>query len=79
MPGRRLLEGRRAGLGIRVEHGEFQLFDACIQVDEQVVDFVQDLGRSRVVSIDLVDHDDWWQATRQGLAQHESGLREWTL
>ena len=46
------------------------------QVHEQVVGLVHHRGDPGVGTIHLVDHDDQRQLLRQGLAQHEPGLRQ---
>ena len=45
-----------------------------VQVDKQVVDFVQDFRGARVVTVDLVDHHDRRQSQFKRLGQHESRL-----
>ena len=45
-----------------------------VEVEEQLVDLVDDLGRAGVGAIDLVDHEDHRQVAGERLAQHESGL-----
>jgi hypothetical protein len=69
--------GRRGpDLGVGIEHGKFELVFAGVEIDEQVVDFVEDFLRPRVGPIDLVDDDDWREAALERLAQHEPGLRQ---
>ena len=63
-----------AGLGVGVEHRELELLVGGVQVDEQVVDLVQDLGDAPVRAVDLVDHHDGGEPLLQGLAQDEAGL-----
>ncbi len=52
---------------------------ARVEVDEQVVDFVEHSGRARVGAVDLVQHDDRRQLRSQGLLQHVARLRQRTF
>ncbi len=61
-------------LADRVEQGKLELLVVRAQIDEQVVDFAQDLGWPRVRTVDLVDHDDDRKPALEGLVQHEPGL-----
>src|SRR5262249_51253139 len=65
--------------GVRVEHRELELILGRLEIDEQVVDLVEHLGRARVAPVDLVDDDDGRQARLEGLLQHEAGLRQGPL
>ncbi len=47
-----------------------------VQVQEQLLDLVHDLGDPRVGAIDLVDDQDHRQASLERLAQHEARLRQ---
>ncbi len=67
---------RNAHLGVGVEHREIQLVLGGVQVDEQVVDFVQDLLDAPVRAVDLVDDHDGREPLLQGLPQDEPGLGE---
>ena len=49
------------------------------KVHEQLVDRVEDLARTRVVAVDLVQGDHDRQATRHRLLQHVAGLRQRAL
>ena len=73
------VETGRAGARAGVKHREVQLFLGRVEVDEQVVDLVQHFLRTRVGSVDLVDHDDRRQPPLQRLAQHEPCLRQRSL
>ena len=68
-----------ARLGIGVQHREINLGVGGVEVDEQVVDLVEHLGRPRVRPVHLVDHHDRRQPPLQRLAQHEAGLRKGSL
>ena len=57
-----------------VEHREFKLFFRGVEIDEQVVDFVQHFLRAGVLAVDLVDDHDDLEAAFQRLAEHETGL-----
>src|SRR5437867_449796 len=65
---------RRAGPRVRVEDGELKLVLGRVEVDEEVVHLVEDLGRPRVAAVDLVDDDDGREFGLEGLLQHEPGL-----
>ena len=67
---------RNAHLGVGVEHREIQLVLGGVEVDEQVVDFVQDLLDAPVRAVDLVDDHDGREPLLQGLPQDEPGLGE---
>ena len=57
-----------------VQHREFELFLGGIEVDEEVVDFVEDFLGAGVLAVDLVDHDNDGQPPVQGFFKHEAGL-----
>ena len=57
-----------------VEHGEFELALVGVEVDEQVIDFVEHFVGAGVLAVDLVQHHDDGQFKAEGLAQHEAGL-----
>ena len=50
-----------------------------VEIDEQIVDFVQHLLRPRVTAVDLVDHHDGRQLGLQRLAQDVASLRQGAL
>ena len=66
----------RAQPGIGVKHRKIELIFGCVQVDEQVVDLVQHFLRTRVGTVNLVDHQDRRQLGFQRLAQHVARLRQ---
>ncbi len=74
--GRPHFSRREAITRVGVEHWKLDLFLSRVEVDEQVIDFVQHLFRPRVRSIDLVENDDGRQAALQSLAKHEPRLRQ---
>ena len=47
-----------------------------VEIDKEVVDFVEDLFGAGVLAVDLVDGDDDFQVGFQRLLQHEAGLRQ---
>ena len=49
------------------------------EFEHQFKGFIQHLHWTSVGPIDLIDHDDRLEPTLQGLAKHESGLRERTF
>ena len=50
-----------------------------VEVEEQLLHLVHDLGDARVAAVDLVDDEDDGQARLERLAQHEAGLRQRAL
>ena len=75
----RTLQRRLALTRDAVDDREVELVDVGIEVEEQLLDVVHDLGDAGVGSIDLVDHEDHRQLRLQRLAQHEAGLGERTF
>ena len=69
----------RARLGVRVEDREVDLVLVGAEVHEQLIDRVEDLGRTGVRAIDLVDGHDHRQSPGHRLLEHVAGLRERTL
>ena len=63
-------------LAIGVEHGEIELRLVGVEVDEEVVDFVEDFLRARVGAVDLVDDDDGRQLGFERLREHVARLRQ---
>ena len=71
----RCAPGARRG----VDDREVDLVGGGIEVEEQLVGLVDDLGDARVGAVDLVDHEDDRQVLLQRLAQDEAGLGQRTL
>ncbi len=67
---------RDARFRVGVDHGEVELILHGVQIDEQIVDFVEHFLDARVRTVDLVDDDDRRQARFQRLHQHVAGLRQ---
>ena len=59
-----------------VDDREFDLLLGRVEVDEQLVAGVHDLGDPGVGPVDLVDHEDDGKPGLQRLAEHEPGLRQ---
>ncbi len=70
---------RDARFRIRVEDGKIKLVFGGLEVDEQIVDFVEHGGRARVGAINLVEHDDGEQLRVQCLLQDIARLRQRTF
>ncbi len=67
--------GRRGPLPrVRVEDGKLDLLLGGIQIDEQVIDLVQHLGRTRIRAIDLVHDHQRHEPPLERLAEHEPRL-----
>ena len=75
--GERALGDALAGVG--VEDGEIELVLRGVEVDEQVVDLVEHLGRARILPVDLVDDDHRDQGGLERLLQHEARLGQGAL
>ena len=78
LPGLRrvVLQRGAAGLGVAVDDRELDLALVGVEVEEQLVDLVDDLGDAGVGAVDLVDDEDHGQSRLQRLAQHEARLRQ---
>jgi hypothetical protein len=61
---------------VRVHDRKLDLRTLRIEIEEQLVDLVHDLGRPRVAAVDLVDHEHDRQLQLQRLAQNEPRLRQ---
>ena len=65
-----------AGARVRVDDRELDLALVGVEVEEERVDLVHDLGDPRVGPVDLVHDEDHGQARLERLAQDEARLRE---
>ncbi len=72
----RPLQRRRALARHAVDDREVELVEVGVEVEEQLLDVVHDLGDAGVGPVDLVDHEDHRQLGLERLAQHEAGLGE---
>ena len=70
---------RPAVLGVRVDDRELDLRLLGVEVEEELVDLVDDLGDAGVGAVDLVDDEDHRQAALERLAEDEPGLRQRSL
>ena len=61
---------------VRVHDRKLDLRALRVEIEEQLVHLVHDLGRPRVAAIDLVDHEHDRQLQLQCLAQDEPRLRQ---
>ena len=68
-----------AGTGIGIDDRELELFLCGIEVDKQVVNFVEDLGNARIRTVDFVDADNRWQPSFQSFFQHKPCLWQRTF
>ena len=64
---------------VRVEHGEVELGLVGVEVDEEVVDLVEHLGRAGVLAVDLVDDDHRREPGLERLLEHEARLGQGAL
>src|SRR5229473_1695830 len=67
---------RDAVAGVGVDDGEIELVFGGVEIDEQVVDFVEDFRGARVGAIDFVEHDDRRELGGQGFLQDVARLRQ---
>jgi len=65
---------RDPGAGIGVDHGEIELVFAGVEINEQVVDFIQDFLDTGIAAVDFVDDHDRWQMSFERLHQDVAGL-----
>ena len=70
---------RRPGPGVGVEDGEIELLIVGVEIDEEIVDLVQHLLRTRVGPVDFVDDHNRGQPALERLAEHEPRLRQRSL
>ncbi len=70
---------RRAQPGIGIQNRKIEQFLGRVEIDEQVVNFVQHFLGTRVGAVNLVDHHDRRQLGFQRLAQHIARLRQRAL
>ena len=75
-PGTFDVGGRRAGLGVGIEDGEIELLFFGVEIDEQIVYFVEHFLGARVGAVDLVDDDNGRQLGFEGFAQNIARLRQ---
>ena len=68
-----------AGPGVGVEDREVDLVLVGVEVQEQLLDLVHDLGDAGVGPVDLVHHEHDRQPGLERLAQHEAGLGQRAL
>ena len=73
------VERRLPGARVRVDDRELDLLLVGVEVEEERVDLVDDLGDARVGPVDLVDDQDHVQLQLERLAQHEAGLGQRAL
>ena len=74
-----LLERGPARFGVGVDDREVDLLGVGVELDEQLVDLVDDLGDPGVGPVDLVDDEDHRQLRLERLAQDEARLRQRAL
>ena len=65
-----------AGLGVGVDDREGDLLLICVEIEEELLNFVHNLGDAGVGAVDLVYNEDHRQLRLKRLAQHETGLRQ---
>jgi len=68
-----------AGASVRVKHWKINLLVVRVEVDEEIVDYIQHLLGSGVVPIDLVDDDDDPESALQRLAEDKASLWQRSL
>jgi hypothetical protein len=73
------IERGGASLGVGVDDRKLEVVHFGLEVQEQLLDLGDHLSHPCVGAVDLVDDHDGGQVELQRLAQHEAGLRQWTL
>ncbi len=73
------VHGGSAGFAVGVDDGELENIFVGVEVDEEIIDFVQDLLRASVGAVDLVDDDDGGEVGFEGFRENVAGLRERTF
>ena len=73
------VERRAPAASVAVHDREVDLVLVGVEVEEQLLHLVHDLGDAGVAAVDLVHHEDHRQAGLERLAQHEAGLRQRAL
>ena len=61
---------------VGIDHGEIELIFGGVEIDEQVIDFIENFRGARVDAVDFVQHDDRRQLGGQRLLQDVAGLRQ---
>ena len=61
---------------LRIDHGKIELVFGRVEIDEEIVNFIEHLGRTRVGPVDFVQHHDRRQLGRQRLLQDVARLRQ---
>ena len=67
------------GARVRVDDRKLDLALVGVEVEEELVDLVHDLGDARVGPVDLVHDEDHGKPRLERLAEHEAGLGERAL
>ena len=70
------IRGGRPGLGVRVKDRELQLIFLGVEVDEQIVNFVEHFLRPGIGAVDLVDDNNGRQLGLQGFSEYVASLRQ---
>ena len=61
---------------VRINDGKIELIFGRVQIDEEIIDFVQDFLGPSIGPVNLVEHNDRRQLRRQGLLQNVARLRQ---
>ena len=64
----------KALAGVGAEDREIELLIGGVEIDEEVVDLVENLGRAGIGAVDLVDDDDGRQSELERLGQDKTSL-----
>ncbi len=68
-----------AGFGIAIIHGEVELRFRCIEIDEQIGNFVQNLCWARIATVNFIDHHNRCQLGFERFAEDKTRLWQWPL
>src|SRR5712672_11020 len=61
---------------VGVDDGEIELVFGGVEIDEEIVDFVEHFLGASVGAINFVEHDDWRKLGGKGLLQNIASLRQ---
>ena len=73
---RRWARGGGPCFGVCVQDWEIKLLFFGIQINEEIVNFVEHFLRARVGAVNLIDHDNLRQSSFKRLTQHVTRLRQ---
>ncbi len=73
------MHGGCSRLGISVEDREVELLFLGVEINKEVVNFIQNFLRTRIGAVDLVNDENRLQVRLKRLAEHVTSLRQWAF